>query len=198
MELFDTHAHVFDKKFTRDWQQVLERMKEAEVTQVMCVGFDVASSEKAAAMAQSRPGFWAVAGVHPHDAAKTGPNYLARLEKLAKQPKVAALGETGLDYFRDLSPRDVQRKVFKEQLALTRELNLPVVIHARDAYGDLMDILRKDGISSAGGVVHCFSGSWEIAVEAMGMGFYISIAGPVTYPKSFKLKEIARRLKDLG
>ncbi|TYO97003.1 TatD family hydrolase [Desulfallas thermosapovorans] len=190
-ELFDTHTHLYDEQFDADLDQVFSRMAGARVTRVLCVGFDVNSSEQALAMAQSRPGVVAAVGVHPHDAADVAPDYLDRLAGLARHPRVVALGEMGLDYYRDLSPRPVQRQIFREQLALVRELVMPVIIHVRDAFGDMMDILRADGISPAGGVMHCFSGSWEWARQAMEMGFYISLAGPVTFKKAPKLKEIA-------
>jgi TatD DNase family protein len=193
-ELFDTHVHLNDAQFAKDLEQVFGRMAEAGVTRVLCVAFDVPSSEETAAMAQSRPGVYASAGVHPHDAGDVPAGYLARLAELARRPGVVALGEMGLDYYRDLSPRPVQQKVFREQLALARELEMPVIIHARDAFGDLLDILRSDGISPAGGVMHCFSGSWEVAGECLDMGFYISLAGPVTFKNAPKLKDIAARV----
>ncbi|MBF7084155.1 TatD family hydrolase [Desulfallas sp. Bu1-1] len=193
-ELFDTHAHLYDEQFAQDLDRVFERMAEASVTRVLCVGYDLASSEEAAAMALKYPGVRASAGVHPHDAGDVPPDYLARLDELARRPEVVALGEIGLDYYRDLSPRPVQQQVFREQLALVRELNMPVIIHARDAFGDLLDILRRDGISPAGGVMHCFSGSWEVAGECIKMGFYISLAGPVTFKNAVKLKDIAVRV----
>ncbi|AGK99712.1 TatD family hydrolase [Desulfoscipio gibsoniae] len=193
-ELFDTHAHLYDEQFTADLEQVFDRMAQAKVTRVLCVGYDVLSSEKALSMAENRSGVTAAVGVHPHDAEDVAPDYLTRLTDLARHPRVAALGEIGLDYYRDLSPRPVQQRVFREQLALVRELGMPVIIHVRDAFGDLLDILRRDGISPAGGVMHCFSGSWEIAQQALGMGFYISLAGPVTFKKAPKLKEIAMRV----
>jgi len=193
-ELFDTHTHLYDEIFVPDLDQVFNRMAEARVTRMMCVGFDISSSQQAVVMAESRPGVVAAVGVHPHDAEAVARDYLAKLTDLAGHPRVVALGEIGLDYYRDLSPRPVQQQVFREQLALVRELGKPVIIHVRDAFGDLMDILRRDGISPAGGVIHCFSGSWELAKEFIKMGFYISLAGPVTYKKSSKLKEIAVQL----
>ncbi len=193
-ELFDTHAHLNDEQFAPDLDAVFERMAAARVTRVVCVAYDLASSEGTAAMAASRPGVVASVGVHPHDAADVPPGYLDRLAELARRPGVVALGEMGLDYYRDLSPRPVQQRVFREQLALVRQLQMPVIIHARNAFGDLLDILRRDGISSAGGVMHCFSGSWEVARECMDMGFYISLAGPVTFKNASKLKDIAARV----
>ncbi|WP_449241015.1 TatD family hydrolase [Desulfoscipio gibsoniae] len=194
VELFDTHVHLYDEQFADDLDRVFSRMAQAGVARAMCVGYDVDSSEKAVAMTKSRTGIVAAVGVHPHDAGSVAADYLARLADLARHPRVAALGEIGLDYYRDLSPRPVQQQVFREQLALVRKLNIPVIIHVREAYGDLLDILRRDGISPAGGVMHCFSGSWEVAQQAMEMGFYISLAGPVTFKKALKLKEIAVRV----
>ena len=194
IELFDTHTHLYDEQFAGDLEDVFGRMADAGVTRALCIAFDLNSSEAAIAMATSRPGLRASVGVHPHDAEEVPADYLSRLADMARRPEVVALGEMGLDYYRDLSPRPVQQKVFREQLALVRELNLPVIIHVRDAFGDLLDILRKDGISSAGGVMHCFSGSWEVARECMQMGFYISLAGPVTFKNAVKLKEIAAQV----
>lgn len=193
-ELFDTHAHLYDEQFTAELDQIFSRMTAAGVNRVMCVGFDVNSSRQAVIMAESHSGVAAAVGVHPHDADNAAPDYLSQLADMTGHPRVAAVGEIGLDYYRDLSPRPVQQRVFREQLALVRELEMPVIIHARDAFGDLMDILRRDGISQAGGVIHCFSGSWEVAKEAMGMGLYISLAGPVTYKKAPRLQEIAVRV----
>lgn len=190
-ELFDTHAHLNLEQFAGDLDNVFRRMDEAGVTRVLCAAFDVNSSEETAAMAAQRPGVVASVGVHPHDAEDVPENYLALLEGLARRPGVVALGEMGLDYYRDLSPRPVQQRVFREQLALVRELNMPVIIHVRDAFGDLLEILRRDGISPAGGVMHCYSGSWEVAGQCMAMGFYISLAGPVTFKNAVKLKDIA-------
>ena len=190
-ELFDTHAHLNDKQFAGDLDAVFRRMSEAGVTRVLCAAYDINSSEETAAMAGQRPGVVASVGVHPHDAEDVPGDYLARLEHLAGLPGVVALGEMGLDYYRDLSPRPVQQRVFREQLALVRELNKPVIIHARDAFGDMLEILRQDGISPAGGVMHCYSGSWEVARECMAMGFFISLAGPVTFKNAVKLKDVA-------
>ncbi|MFA7466857.1 MAG: TatD family hydrolase [Desulfotomaculaceae bacterium] len=189
--LFDTHVHLNSEQFTEDLEAVFGRMREVGVTQVLCAAFDMKSSAETAKMAMERPLVVASVGVHPHDAEDVPDDYLARLEQLSHRPRVVAIGEIGLDYYRDLSPRPVQRRVFREQLALVRELNRPVIIHSRDAFGDLLEILRSDGISPAGGVMHCFSGSWEVARECMDMGFYISLAGPVTFKNAAKLKDIA-------
>lgn len=196
VELFDTHAHLNFEQFAGDLDAVFNRMRETGVNRVLCAAFDINSSEETAAMTGRRSGVEVVAsvGVHPHDAEDVPEDYLDCLRDLARRPGVVALGEMGLDYYRDLSPRPVQQKVFREQLALVRELNMPVIIHVRDAFGDLLDILRRDGISPAGGVMHCYSGSWEVARQCMDMGFYISLAGPVTFKNAVKLKDIAVRV----
>jgi TatD DNase family protein len=192
--LIDTHAHLDLKEFGGDREEVLKRSAEGGVAAIINASFDLASSRRSVAMARKHGWIYALAGIHPHDSGQAPGGYLDELRDLAKNPEVVALGEMGLDYFRDRSPRPVQQKVFREQLALARELDIPVVIHDRDAHGDLMNILNKDGVPRRGGVMHCYSGSWEMARECMKKGFYISIAGPVTYPTSARLKDIAARL----
>lgn len=196
LEIFDTHAHLDNEQFAGDLDQVFDRMAQAGVTRVLCAAFDLDSSRRAVDLAEKHPEVWASVGIHPHDAREVPEDYLTRLADLARHPRVVALGEMGLDYYRDLSPRPVQRQVFREQLALVRELGLPVIMHVRDAFGDALEILRRDGISQAGGVMHCYSGSWEVAQECMKMGFYISLAGPVTFKNAVKQKEIARRVPE--
>ncbi|MGQ9823826.1 MAG: TatD family hydrolase [Desulfotomaculales bacterium] len=192
--LVDTHAHLIDGRFDRDRQEVLERAKAAGVALIVNVGYDLESSRKSVALAGEFDCVYAAVGVHPHDAAQVPPGYLEELRRLAEGEKVVAVGETGLDYYRNLSPAEVQKKVFREHLALARELDLPVIIHDRDAHKDVLGILKEDGPGRAGGVLHCFSGDWEMARVCLEMGFFISIAGVVTYPKSSLLKEIAARV----
>jgi TatD DNase family protein len=194
MVLFDTHTHIAEEEYNEDRPEVLERARAAGVVHIINVGFDLASSSRAVDLAEKNEMVYASVGFHPHNAVEAGPGYLAGLKRLAAHPRVVAIGEIGLDYYRDLSPRDVQRRVFEEQLELAGELELPVVIHVRDAYGDLMNILRRRGVGPAGGVMHCYSGSWEIAQECMAMGFYISFAGPVTYKNASRIKEVAKRI----
>lgn len=189
--LVDTHAHLDIEEFDGDRGDVIRRAQEQGVGIIVNASFDLASSERSVTLAGEYEFIYALVGVHPHDAGDVPEDYLARLEELARGPGVVAVGEIGLDYYRDLSPRSVQQKVFREQLALAKELDLPVVIHDRDAHGDLLDILKKDGLGKRGGVMHCYSGSWEMAKVCLAMGFYISIAGPVTFPNAAKLKEVA-------
>lgn len=190
----DTHAHLVDEAYDGDRKEVIHRAGAAGVTRIVNVGYDLDSSRSSVALAGEYDFVYAAVGVHPHDAARAPADYLEKLSELARGQKVVAIGETGLDYYRNLSPRLDQQRVFREQLALARDLELPVIIHDRDAHGDLLAILRRDGLGRAGGVLHCFSGSWEMARECVRMGFYISIAGVVTYPKSTRLKSIAVNL----
>ena len=190
-DLIDSHAHLDDAQYDDDRAEMLARARAAGVVQVVNVGYDLPSSGRALALAAEYDFIFAAVGVHPHEVRELPPDYLERLREMCRRPGVVALGEIGLDYYRDLSPREVQRKVFREQLALARELDLPVIIHDRDAHGDVLDILRKDGVGPAGGVMHCFAGSLEMAAACMEMGFYISFAGPVTYPNARRPKEVA-------
>ncbi|WP_338091145.1 TatD family hydrolase [Pelotomaculum isophthalicicum] len=192
--LFDTHAHLDFEDFDADRDEMIERARDAGVVNIINVGFELDSSRKALQMSEKYDLVYAAVGVHPHVAGETTSDYLEQLEKLAIHPKVVALGEMGLDYFRNLSPVPEQKKVFRGQLSLAKRLDLPVIIHDREAHGDTMDILRNDGPFPAGGVIHCYSGSWEMAKECIAMGFYISIAGPVTFPKSARLKDVAARV----
>lgn len=196
MYLFDTHAHLDDSVFAGDLDKVLERAQAAGVVLILNAGFDLESSAAAVELAEKHREIYAAVGIHPHEAAGAGTDYLAELERLAAHPKVVAVGEIGLDYYRDLSPRRVQKKVFWEQLELAKKLGKPVIIHDRDAHGDVMDILRRWAPGLAGGVMHCYSGSWEMAREVISLGFYISLAGPVTYPNAVRLKDIAARLPE--
>lgn len=192
--LVDTHAHLDIEDFDGDREDVIRRALGEGVGMIINASFDLASSERSVSLARKHQNIYALVGIHPHDAENIPADYLARLAELAGRPKVVAVGEIGLDYYRDLSPRPVQQRVFREQLALARELDMPVVIHDRDAHGDLLDILKKDGPGKRGGVLHCYSGSWEMAKVCLAMGFFISIAGPVTFPNAAKLKDIAARL----
>ncbi|OPX85150.1 MAG: putative deoxyribonuclease YcfH [Pelotomaculum sp. PtaB.Bin104] len=194
MILFDTHAHLDFEDYDTDRDEMIGRARAAGLIYIVNVGFELDSSRKAVQLAEKYDLIYAAVGVHPHEAGNVPPDYLEQLELLAGHPKVVALGEIGLDYFRDRSPRPEQHKVFRGQLALARKLNLPVIIHDREAHGDIMDILQQEDPFSAGGVIHCYSGSWEMAQQCMKLGFYISIAGPVTFNKSNKLKDVATRL----
>lgn len=192
MEFIDSHVHLTDKQFAEDLPQVLERARAAGVNKMVNIGYDLKSSRDGVTLAEREDGVFAVVGIHPHDAITCTLEVLEELERLAKNPRVVALGEMGLDYYRDLSPRDVQKDAFREQLRLAKKLNKPVVIHDRDAHQDVMGILKEEKVAEIGGVMHCYSGSWEMAREAMKMKLYISIAGPVTFNNARRLQDIAK------
>ncbi len=189
--LIDTHAHLIDKAYNRDLEDVLHRAKEAGVEAIINVGFTLSYARKAVALAAAYPRLFAAVGIHPHDAAQTPKDYLDILKKLAAKPQVVALGEMGLDFYRNLSPPPVQERVFREQLQLAREVGLPVIVHDRDAHQRVVEILKEERAGDTGGVLHCFSGGLSMAQECFALGFYISIAGPVTYKKAGELQEVA-------
>lgn len=189
---FDTHAHLNDPKFKDDLPETLERAKANGVKFIVNVGYDLASSVKAVEIAQNYQECYAAVGIHPHDAKRVTEDTLEELKKLAQQDKVVALGEMGLDYYRDLSPRDKQQEVFRQQIHLAKELKLPIIIHDRDAHGDVMQILKEEDAGENGGILHCFSGSWEMARQCIKLGFKISLAGPVTFKNATRLQDIAK------
>lgn len=179
--LIDTHAHLDFSQFKHDRDTVIARALDAGVTKIINVGTDLASSEKSVAFARHYPAIYAVVGIHPHDAKTLTPKALKRLSKLAANEKVVAIGEVGLDFYRDLSPRDLQRVAFRQQIRLAIELAMPVVVHDRDAHTEVLRILREERAYHVGGVLHCFSGDLRMAHEGLEMGFLISFAGPITY-----------------
>lgn len=194
MHLFDTHAHLDDKKYDQDREQMLKRAQDKGIMHIVNVGYDLFSSQRSIRLAEQYSFIHAAVGIHPHDAAEADEEVFNKIAMLAQHPKVVAIGEMGLDYFRDLSPRDVQQQVFRRQLGLAREKGKPIIIHDRDAHGDIMNILKEEQAWQIGGILHCFSGSWEMAQECLDMGFYISIAGPVTFNNARKLVEIAAKI----
>lgn len=194
MRLFDTHAHLDDRKYDKDRRQMLKRAQDKGIQYIVNVGYDLPSSQRSIGLAEEYPYVYAAVGIHPHDASEADDEVFHKLKDLVRHPRVVAVGEMGLDYFRDLSPRDIQQQVFRKQLGLAKEMGKPVIIHDRDAHGDIMKILKEEQASQTGGILHCFSGSWEMAQECLEMGFYISIAGPVTFHNARKLTEIAARV----
>lgn len=192
--LIDTHCHLDMPQFDGDRQEVIRRAEKAGFVALITVGSDLQGTLKALKLSQQYDFIYASVGIHPHDAKDFSAQIYEDLKEMAKNNKVVAIGETGLDYHYDHSPRDVQREVFRRQLALARETNLPVIVHSREANEDTMAILSESGISS--GVLHCFSGDIQMAEEAMSMGFSISIAGPVTFKKSSRLREIVSIIPD--
>lgn len=176
-----------------DLDGVLARAAAAGVGEIITIGVDLPSSRKALELACSCRRIYATAGVHPHDSFPLDAEAAGELIRLARQERVVAIGEIGLDYYWDHQPRAVQQECFRRQLELAAEVALPVVFHIRDAYEDFMDIIRDYAGNLAGGVMHCFSGSWEVAEFCLDLGFYLSIPGTVTFPKSGVQQEVARR-----
>lgn len=190
--LFDTHAHPTDERFDEDRAEVLARMRQAGML-CMCVGADMPSSAQSVALANENENIYAAVGVHPHDAKNFTEADIPQLTQwLTQEKKVKALGEIGLDYFYDLSPRDVQKAVFERQLELAHTLQKPVILHIRDAHGDTIDILRAHRDRLPHCVIHCCSASWESAKIYLSLGCMISFAGPVTFKKSLHLQEVAK------
>ncbi len=194
--LVDTHTHLDFPQFDDDRKRVIERAQAAGVRTIVNVGADLASSQAAVALAEAYPQVYAAVGVHPHDAKTVTRRMLEELGALALHPKVVAIGEIGLDFYRDLSPRDQQRRAFQQQLALASEVGKPVIIHDREAHEEIMATLRRWAKSShqPAGVLHCFSGDLAMAQEAIELGFYISVAGPVTFDNARRLRDLVRQL----
>jgi len=189
MRLFDTHAHLLSERFDADREALISELPLRGLAGCIEVGTDIEFSDRAQRLAEQTDYIWAAVGVHPHDSADAPEDYIERLTEIAARPKVVAIGEIGLDYHYDFSPRDVQRRVFGRQLELARRLNLPVVIHMREATQDTLAMLREhEGIK---GVMHCFSGSAETAEICVGMGLHVAFTGSVTFKNARKVVEAA-------
>lgn len=194
--LFDTHAHFNDAQFDEDRIEAIERAKENGVEYILTVSSDIASSIENVSLTQNHDIFYAAIGVHPHNVIDLNNNIISALTDFSSYPKVVAIGEIGLDYFYDNSPREAQKIWFSKQISLARNVKLPIIVHDRDAHEDTMNILRNEKASEIGGVLHCYSGSVEMARELLNMGFMISIAGPVTFKNANKLLEVAKYVPD--
>jgi len=176
--LFDSHCHLQDKRFQRDREEVIRRASEAGVKEILVCGYDIPSSRQAILLGRNRGGLYSSCGIHPHDAVKLTPAASNTLKQLAKE--TVAIGEIGLDFYRDLSPRKVQVEAFRKQVALARDLNLPIIVHVRKAHSTALSVLEELG-GQFKGVMHCFSGDVSDAAEAMRLGFHISFSGSITY-----------------
>ncbi|MEG1850129.1 MAG: TatD family hydrolase [Oscillospiraceae bacterium] len=188
---FDSHAHYDDERFDGYREQVLSSLAPARIGAVLNAASDVASSEAALALANSHDFIWASAGVHPHEAATLDDAALLRIASLCGEERVVALGEIGLDYYYDLAAREVQKVAFERQLQLALEVDLPVIIHSRDAAQDTLELVKK---YRPRGIVHCFSGSAELAREYVSMGMYLGFTGVVTFANAKKPLEAAREV----
>lgn len=189
--LFDSHTHLNDERFSPDQEDVVRRAVESGIELMMVPGADLASSTSAVELSKRYPFIYAAVGVHPHDASTMDELTLGLLRSLSREGKVRAIGEIGLDYHYDHSPRDVQKRWFAAQLELARERSLPVIIHDREAHQDVMDLLDAADHYDLGVVMHCFSGSKELAKAYLDRGAYLSLAGPVAFKNARKAVEVA-------
>jgi TatD DNase family protein len=198
MQIIDSHAHLEGDSFAQDRDAILERARAAGVETILAIGSGTSPAERidaAIPFAEQHDWIYATVGVHPHDASAASEEHFAALAELAKNPRVIAWGEMGLDYFYDHSPRDVQARVFRRQLELARAAKQPIVIHCRDAWSDCCKILEQDWASSGlGGIFHCFTATMDEARRGLDMGFMISFACNITYPKMRHLQDVARDL----
>ena len=187
----DSHAHIQLDLFDSDRSVVIERAKNSQVSIILVVGFDISTSHLAVELADRYDHIYATVGLHPHDAKRFTPQTLREIALLAEHPKVVALGEMGLDYHRNLSPKSVQKRVFEEQLDLATQLDLPIVVHNRNAFDDILSILENHS-QLTGGVLHCFSENTKSMDRVIDAGFHIGIGGPITYKKSQDLKQVVK------
>jgi TatD DNase family protein len=189
--LIDTHAHIASEQFNADRADVLARAAEAGVARMIEIGYDLVSSRAAVALAEAHPQIYAVVGLQPNHVHEAPDNWADELRALAAHPKVVGIGEIGLDYHWMAAPANLQERFFRDQLALAHDLELPVVIHSREAQDDTLRIL-SDAARSQPGIMHSFSGGWAYAQACLEIGFLLSFSGPLTFPKAIDLHEVAR------
>jgi len=197
MDLIDSHAHIDFPQFAEDRDAMLERARAAGVNTILAIGTGPGPEKLDAAFpyADAHDWIYTSVGIHPHEAKEVTPAHLEALARLANHPKVIAWGEIGLDYFYDHSPRDVQQRVFRDQIALAHDAKLPIIIHCRDAWSDCLDILEKSWKPTGrGGILHCFTSTIEDARRGLDMGFMISFTGNLTYPKAQNIRDVAKDL----
>jgi len=200
LDLIDSHAHLDFNAFDPDRDAVIARAQAAGVAAIINAGAGLAQSRAALALAQTSGAVYATVGVHPHEAHTVTGAAIEELSRLAVHPRVVAIGEIGLDFYRDYAPRDAQRAAFRAQLGLARQLGKPVIIHDREAHGEVLAMLHQwlddsqSALHNPPGVFHCFSGSLEMALEAIQLGFYIGVDGPVTFRNASRLRGVVRQL----
>lgn len=194
--LIDSHAHIQGKEYAGEQEAVIVRAREAGVEKIIAVGGagDMSSNLEAIALADSFTNVYATVGMHPHDAKDVGEGELCRLRELTSHPKVIAVGETGLDYYYNHSPHDVQCRVFSHFIHMARETGLPIVVHERDAARESAELLRGEGAGELRGVIHCFTGDYAAARDYLDLGFYLSFTGIITFKNAEPLREIVRKV----
>ncbi|RKN65728.1 TatD family hydrolase [Paenibacillus ginsengarvi] len=188
--LTDTHTHLNVRQFDDDRDEVIERARQNGVSRIVNIGFNRETIPSSIELTETYDFIYSTVGWHPQDAIDMKADDLDWIEELCAKPKVVAIGEIGLDYYWDTSPKDVQHRVFREQIRLARKLGMPISIHNRDAHHDVVQILREEKAEDVGGVMHCFSGSWETAKMCLDMNFYISFGGPITFKNAKQPKEV--------
>lgn len=192
--LIDTHVHLNDEQYEQDIDQVIQRALDAGVERMVVVGFDRPTINRAMELTEQHNFIYAVIGWHPVDAIDCTEEDLNWIEELAAHPKVVGIGETGLDYHWDKSPKEVQQELFRKQIRLAQKVQLPIIIHNRDATADVVRILQEEEAEITGGIMHCFSGSVETAKQCMEMNFMISLGGPVTFKNAKMPKQVATEI----
>jgi TatD DNase family protein len=193
-KLVDSHAHLEMADFRKDLEEVIRRARDAGVETIFTVGTEKKDWPRALEIAESHDSIYAILGVHPHNAKEIDDQTYPALLKLCRHKKVRAYGEIGLDFFRNLSAREIQIQRFREQIGLAKDLGLPIVVHDRDAHRETLDILKSEKAGECGGVIHCFSGDYEMAKKCLEMGFSISVPGTITFKNAEVFKEIVREL----
>ena len=184
MKLIDTHSHIYYDKYKNDLPKVIYNANNNNVSKIICVGVDIETSKKSIKIAEKYDMVYATAGYHPHESKETEINYLEQLKKILSHNKVVAVGEMGLDYFYKISDSKIQRKIFREQLELARELNMPAIIHNRDSDDDLLNDIKSSKITK--GVIHCFASNLEFANKILDLGLHISFTGMITFVKELQ------------
>ncbi|KXZ40619.1 TatD DNase family protein [Alkalithermobacter thermoalcaliphilus JW-YL-7 = DSM 7308] len=192
--LFDSHAHLDDERFDEDRDEVIKKIKSENVKYVLNAGADIASSKRSIHLSEKYDFIYASVGVHPHDVKDMNEDTINLLKTLSKHEKVVAIGEIGLDYYYENSPREIQKRWFERQIQLANEVKLPIIVHDRDAHKDTFDIIKTTKSKDIGCVLHCYSGSLELAKEYVKMGCFISIAGPVTFKNNVKTVEVIKKI----
>lgn len=194
MALVDTHVHLDFPRFDKDREEVIIRARESGLNYIVNIGADLESSRRSVELANKYPFIYATVGVHPHDAKALDDVMLKEIKELARQEKVVAIGEIGLDYHYDNSPRDIQQEVFRKQFALAKELRLPVVIHSREADVDTMKILKEEGMGKEGGILHCFGSDLKMARECLCFGLYLAFGGVITFNNAVDLRKVVQEV----
>ncbi|MDI7260339.1 MAG: TatD family hydrolase [Thermodesulfobacteriota bacterium] len=192
--LIDSHAHLEMPDFKKDLEEVIHRAKDSGVEYIFTVGTERKDWARALEIANAHAPVYAILGVHPHNAREIDDRSYTTLKRLCQNEKVSAYGEIGLDFYRNLSPKDVQLKRFREQIGLAKELKLPIVVHDREAHQETLEILKSEKAGENGGIIHCFSGDEEMAKACLDMGFHISVPGSITYKNAEQFQEIVKRI----